>query len=314
MERIVFGVGALCLLASLCVMLYIRRQLVHYTNQLMKCLDSVLAGKNRITLQESRETLMGKVQMKIYQLYEAVERKAEENLQQRQQLQEIISDVSHQVKTPVASLRMYHSLLERPNLKLEEREDFLRGAQQQADKLEFFMDSMIKMSRMEAGLVKTEPEKASVYELVARAVCDAALKAEEKKIEIQVDMQEELTAWFDRRWTEEAVFNILDNAVKYTEPEGSIWISCRQTDFYVRIEIRDNGSGIEEAHLTDIFKRFYREPRAAGKEGVGIGLYLAREIIMQQKGFIEVRSKVGKGTCFYISLPIQRQNTALCGV
>lgn len=168
------------------------------------------------------------------------------------------------------------------------------------------MQSMIRMSRMETGLIKVQPKEHSVYELLARAICDAALKAEEKGIEIQVSCEESLRAYFDKRWTQEAVFNVLDNAIKYTGQGGKLWISAEKTDFFVRIKIRDNGRGIPEDRLPHIFKRFYREPESAETEGIGIGLYLTREIVMLQKGFVEAHSRVGEGTAICIHLPVEQ--------
>lgn len=210
---------------------------------------------------------------------------------------------------------MYHNLLERKELEEKKREEFLAAVEHQVDKLEFFMKSMIRMSRLETGIVQVNSEKKAVYELIAQAVCDVALKAEQKKIDIVIDESVvsdkadggELTAYFDTRWTAEAVFNILDNSVKYTQDGGKIVISARKTDFYVRIGIKDSGRGIAEARIPMIFKRFYREPESANVEGVGIGLYLAREIVMRQKGFIEVHSKEGKGTTVFVNLPVERQ-------
>lgn len=307
MDRILLGISLLLFLGSAGVAVYVRKSLVRYTVQLSDCLDAILAGKKNIDFQEDQETLIGKLQMKMRQLYEVMEKKSEESIRQREQLESMISDISHQVKTPIASIRMYHGLLERKELEEEKREEFLYAAEHQVDKLEFFMQSMIRMSRLETGIIKVRPAENSVYELIAQAVCDVALKADEKKIGIEVTCKEQLTAYFDKKWTVEAIFNILDNGVKYTEAGGRIEISAGKTDFFVRILVKDNGRGIEESRITEIFKRFYREPESADMEGVGLGLYLAREIVMKQKGFIEVRSKKGEGTAVYVNLPVERQ-------
>ena len=166
------------------------------------------------------------------------------------------------------------------------------------------MKSMIKMSRLENGIVKVQPKENSIRQLLEQAVCDVALKADEKQIHIEMACEDSLKAVFDGKWTLEAVFNILDNAVKYTGVGGNIRIQAQVTDFYVRIGIEDDGKGIEESRITEIFKRFYREPEVADQDGVGVGLYLAREIVMKERGFIEVRSKAGKGTKFYVNLPV----------
>lgn len=307
MEEMILGISLLLFLASMGTALYVRKSLVQYTGEICDCLDAMLAGRTDIDFHEDQETLIGKIQVKMRQLYEILEKRTEESLRQREQLESMISDISHQVKTPITSIRMYHNLLERKELSQEKREEFLRAVENQVDKLEFFMNSMIKMSRLETGIVKVQPSESRVHELIARAVCDVALKAEKKEIAIEVDCKEELTAYFDSRWTAEALFNILDNGVKYTGPGGRIEIFAEKTDFFVRIKVKDNGKGIARARIPDIFKRFYREPESAQIEGVGIGLYLAREIVMKQKGFIEVRSREGEGTEVYINLPTERQ-------
>lgn len=314
MNWIVLGSAALLFAASVAILLYVRKGLVQYTTQLMYSLDAVLAGEARVDLREDRETLNGKLQAKLCQLNEVLEQRSEENLRQRKQLEAIISDISHQVKAPIAGIRMYHDLLSRQGLSEDRRAAFLAAVEHQVDKLEFFMKSMIRMSRLETGIVQVQPKRNPVSELIAQAVCDVALKAEKKMIDIVIDGSiddmgsgsEEMTAYFDARWTAEAVFNILDNSVKYTQSGGKIIISARKTDFYVRIGIKDNGKGIAEARIPLIFKRFYREPESAGVEGVGIGLYLAREIVMNQRGFIEVHSKEGEGTEVFVSLPAAR--------
>ncbi len=307
MNGILLGTSVLVFAVSAGILLYVRKGLVQYTTQLMGSLDAILAGEKALDLLENQDTLDGKLQAKLVQLGEMMEQKARENLRQREQLETIISDISHQVKTPIANIRMYHSLLERKALEEEKREEFQEAVERQVDKLEFFMKSMIRMSRLETGIVQVQPEKSAVSALVAQAVCDVALKAEQKKIEIVIEESEELTAYFDKRWTAEAVFNILDNSVKYTQDGGRIVLSAGKTDFYVRIGIKDNGRGIAEARIPLIFKRFYREPESANVEGVGLGLYLAREIVMKQKGFIEVHSNEGTGTTVYVNLPVGRQ-------
>lgn len=307
MNGILLGTSVLVFVVSAGILLYVRKGLVQYTTQLMGSLDAILAGEKALDLLENQDTLDGKLQAKLVQLGEMMEQKARENLRQREQLETIISDISHQVKTPIANIRMYHSLLERKALEEEKREEFQEAVERQVDKLEFFMKSMIRMSRLETGIVQVQPEKSAVSALVAQAVCDVALKAEQKKIEIVIEESEELTAYFDKRWTAEAVFNILDNSVKYTQDGGRIVLSAGKTDFYVRIGIKDNGRGIAEARIPLIFKRFYREPESANVEGVGLGLYLAREIVMKQKGFIEVHSNEGTGTTVYVNLPVGRQ-------
>ena len=304
MEKLILAVSLICLLASAVIMALVRKRLLQYSRQMGECLDAMIAGRKEIVFQEEEDTLTGKLQSKLHRLCESLDQKSQENEIQRRQLETMVADISHQVKTPIANVRMYHSLLEKKNLDEEKRQQFLAAAERQTDKLEFLMKSMIKVSRLENGIVKVQPKENSIRQLLEQAVCDVALKADEKQIHIEMACEDSLKAVFDGKWTLEAVFNILDNAVKYTGVGGNIRIQAQVTDFYVRIGIEDDGKGIEESRITEIFKRFYREPEVADQDGVGVGLYLAREIVMKERGFIEVRSKAGKGTKFYVNLPV----------
>ncbi len=302
---ILFTAAGLLFLAAVGIIAYTRHSLIMYTKKLSDCLNSMIAGDEEIAFEEEEDSLVGKVQAKMRKLYEILQSRTEDSQRNQKNLEKTISDLSHQVKTPIASIRMYQNILMRQGINEEDRMEFLRNAEKQVDKLEFLIQAMIKMSRLETGIVNVSPKSESVYQLVEAAVCDVALKAEAKNIGISVDCKETLLAYFDKKWTTEALFNIIDNAVKYTKEGGEIRISASATDFFIRIQVRDNGRGIEESHITEIFKRFYREPSAAEVEGVGIGLYLAREIITKEKGFIEVRSKIGIGSLFSLNLPIE---------
>ena len=225
---------------------------------------------------------------------------ADQRWEEKKQMEEIVSDISHQVKTPIANLRMYHELAAQEP---EKAGEFMEAEERQIDKLEFLMKTMIKMSRLETGLIEVKPLKNKVYDLIFQAVCTIALKAEKKEIDIEVECSENLEALFDRKWTVEALANILDNAVKYSGKGSRIRIRADRTDYFVRIRVEDEGRGIREDNLPNIFKRFYREKESNDVEGVGIGLYLTRQIIMQEKGFVEALSRQGIGAVFSLHLP-----------
>ena len=161
----------------------------------------------------------------------------------------------------------------------------------QMEKIDFLMQSMVKMSRLETGILQIHKEDKDLYETIRHAVAGVVLEAAWKGIDLYVNCEENMIIRHDSKWTEEAIYNILDNALKYTEPGGKISIS-------------DTGKGIAPERQAEIFTRFYREPEVHDKPGVGIGLYLARTIMELQKGYIEVRSEVGKGACFCLYLPV----------
>ena len=165
------------------------------------------------------------------------------------------------------------------------------------------MQAMIKTSRLEAGVIALEPKPQAIYDTLAAALGGILLNAEQKKIAVTVDCPETVTAIHDRKWTTEALFNILDNAVKYTPEGGNIQIAVASWEMYAKINISDTGIGIPEQHQGTIFKRFYREDSVHDTPGIGIGLYLTREIIARQGGFIRVASKDGIGSTFSVFLP-----------
>ncbi len=225
---------------------------------------------------------------------------AKEN-QQRQKdvIQGLISDISHQTLTPVSNLKIYAELLAEETPGDSEIADTIL---EQTEKLDFLIQSLVKLSRMENGIIAVHPERAQVWELFERLRGEYGKKAEEKRISLKVE-KTCLKADFDLKWTAEALGNILDNAVKYTEDGGNIVVRAQEYSFFVRIDVADDGIGIDEEEIPKIFSRFYRSFSVSDRPGVGIGLYLAREIVQAQKGYIRVSSKAGEGTVFSVFLP-----------
>ena len=214
----------------------------------------------------------------------------------------MISDISHQVKTPIANLKMINSTLIDQEVPVQKQKEFLAAQTSQLDKLDFLMQAMIKTSRLETGVISLEKKEQPIYDTLAAALGGILLSAEKKRIDVQVDCPERLEACHDRKWTSEALFNILDNAVKYTPEGGQIRVRVECWEMYLKIDIADTGIGIPEQHQGTIFKRFYREDAVHDVDGIGIGLYLAREIISLQGGYIRVASEAGKGSVFSVFL------------
>ena len=215
----------------------------------------------------------------------------------------MISDISHQVKTPATNLKMAAAILLEQELSREQQVEYLQSMNVQLDKLDFLMGAMVKSSRLEAGVISLDKQQVPIYETLAIALGSIFLKAEEKHLKVTVDCPDDLLVPHDPKWTAEALFNILENAVKYTPAEGTIQVAVVRWEACTKIDITDAGRGIPESHQATIFKRFYREPEVHSIEGIGIGLYLTREIISKQNGRIKVTSAVGTGTTFTIFLP-----------
>lgn len=218
----------------------------------------------------------------------------------------LITDISHQLKTPLASIRICHDLAKSTDLSEEERKDFLKKEAQEIEKMEVLLDELVKLSRLENNMIQIKPEKNSLKDTISEAVSQIFMKAYAKHIEISVDMKEDKEILHDRKWTVEAIVNILENAVKYSDFGTTVEIRVSELASNILIEIEDEGIGIKEEEIHKIFKRFYRGRLAKErvKEGAGVGLYLARNIIEQQGGTIIAKRKPEKGTVFKIMLPL----------
>lgn len=300
-----FYIGCGMILCAIGGAILLRWYLVTYTNRLMLCLNEMLAGKDRLEIQDEKELLMGKIEARLLQVYEILREQKVQSQKDKTIIETMISDISHQVKTPITNIRIYQGLLQNGDLAKEQRTCFVQQMEKQVDRLDALMDSLIQMSRLEAGIIQVKPVQQSLLPLIEEAICQEALKAEEKQIQIQVDCSSRLAGIFDKKWTVEALGNILNNAIKYTRPGGKVSVIADTTDFFVRIRIADTGKGIPEEHYTSIFKRFYREEDVQQEEGAGIGLFLAQEIIRKQSGYIDVKSQPGRGSVFSIYLPAE---------
>lgn len=294
------------LFAGMCFFLWrwlkLRREIYRFTDDMDKCLEEMIQGKEEICFDETSEDVLSKLQTKLKRLYEMQQHYASDSMKEKEKIQSLISDISHQTKTPAANMKMYLEILENRDNSPETTEEFLKLIGTQIEKLEFLIGAMLKMSRLENGILKIEKKPELLAGTIGNALAAVMGKADAKKIRIEADCPPRLSIPHDAKWTEEAVYNILDNAVKYTESGGWIKVSVTIQEIYVKISIADNGRGIAEENLGRIFQRFYREKEVHGQEGVGIGLYLAREIIARQQGYIEVRSKKGEGSEFCIYL------------
>ena len=237
---------------------------------------------------------------RLYQIMQENRRKVDE---ERKELQALVSDISHQVKTPVSNLKMAADTLLEKSMAEAERTDFIQGIRTQTDKLDFLFQALVKTSRLETGVIQLDKKPGRLFETIAQAMSGIVYAAEKKQIAVSVDCPEDLTLSHDSKWTSEALFNLLDNAVKYTPAGGNISVSVVAWEMYVEVKVTDTGKGISESNQAAIFRRFYREEEVHEQQGVGIGLYLAREIVTRQGGYIKVISELGQGSTFSIMLP-----------
>lgn len=247
--------------------------------------------------------LFYKINHRLIRLYEVMQENRNSVAKERADLQELISDISHQVKTPIANLKMVNSTLLEQTVTQEKQQDFLQASAGQLDKLDFLMQAMIKTSRLETGVITLEKKEQPIYDTLAAALGGILINGEAKHILVEVDCLEDLKVVHDRKWTSEALFNILDNAVKYTPVGRHICVAVADWEMYLKIDISDTEKGIAEDRQGAVFKRFYREEEVHDIDGVGIGLYLSRQIVTMQGGYIRVDSTPGQGSTFSVFLP-----------
>ena len=298
------GVLLLCALIWLFLLTQIfGKRLSAFTSVLCQTLDHMIEGNEAPLRPEDSETMLARICYRLSRLYQIMQENQRKVDEERQELQSLISDISHQVKTPVSNLKMAaDTLLEKP-VSEAERIDFIRGIFSQTDKLDFLFQVLVKTSRLETGVIQLEKKPGRLFDTVAQAMSGIVYAAEKKEIAVSVDCPEDLAVSHDSKWTSEALFNLLDNAVKYTPAGGKIAVSVVLWEMYVEVKVTDTGKGISESNQAAIFRRFYREEEVHEQQGVGIGLYLAREIVTRQGGYIKVVSEPGKGSEFSIMLP-----------
>ena len=213
----------------------------------------------------------------------------------------LIADISHQTRTPIANLLLYASLLSESELDPRQREQ-VNALSAQAEKLSFLIKALVKASRLEAGIVAPAPAVNPVGPLLENAVEQEGPAALAKQITLTADPFDGSAA-FDPRWTGEALGNVVNNAVKYTPPGGRVSVSAQLLDSFCRIDVADTGPGVPESEQAAVFNRFYRGGATRAAEGLGLGLYLAREILARQGGYIRLSSRPGEGCVFSLYLP-----------
>ena len=276
-----------------------------YQRRIRRQMDTVLERLDRAiggTIQENTydESIESAVTQRLNQLVEMSMLNCDQADKERNLVKALISDISHQVRTPLTNIMLYAGLLEEQELS-ENAGEMASRIHRQADKLDFFMKELVRSSYLETDMITVHVEKSSVDELIARACQAVEMQALKKEIVIEAAPSSE-QAFFDMKWTVEALVNLLDNAVKYS-PVGSVVRICAVPyESFLCIRVKDEGIGIREEEQGMIFRRFYRSPSVSGEKGLGIGLYLVREIIKKQAGYVKVKAEPGVGAEFFVYL------------
>lgn len=277
----------------------LRREVDQFAAEMEQSLDAVIAGHAEAEVLE--DSLFAKLQEKLLRTNHIFALREQKNKKEREQLQSLISDISHQSRIPIANQRIYLDLLAE-EVQSEEGMQALRSLEHQMERLQFLMESMIKLSRMESGMIQIRKKPQDLMETIRKAVAGIVVEASKKNQQLSVDGPTQLTVMHDAKWTTEAIGNVLENAVKYTDEDGQIRVTVRRQEIFTVVEVTDTGRGIAAERQAQIFGRFYREPEVHERPGIGIGLYLTRKIMEAQDGYVDVVSKPGVGATFRLHL------------
>lgn len=277
------------------------KKLDHMLDSFQKwSVDGVIVGESdRLDLRERRES---RIASQLRRILSSARFREQQAVKERNQTVELIADLSHQFKTPLANIIMDTELLQEDSLSEEKRKEFLEHARSQADKMQWLMADLLKASRLENGVIRFDAENAGIKETIAKALSSVYAQASDKDIELIVEEFQDFQLWHNPKWTAEALSNLLENAVKYSQKKSRIRIALTRLDIYTKITVTDEGIGIPESEYNLIFKRFYRGRNAVGREGSGLGLYLAQLIVQHENGYITVASREGEGSSFSLFL------------
>lgn len=266
--------------------------------QIDKYIMDILNNKDTFDIRDYNEDVLSKLKNDIYKITVLLKEEKEKSLKEKKNLEVILSDISHQIKTPLTSMYVINDLLLDDNLDKKKKKEFLNKNRIQLERIEWLVTSLLKISRLDSGTIKLQKQKVDVCDLIETVIEPLKIPIELKNQELLLDIEDDLKINVDLEWTSEALINILKNAYEHTPKGGTIEVSARENPIYTEITILDNGEGIDSDSISHIFERFYKGD--SHKESIGIGLNMAKTIVEKENGVIEVDSKRGEFTSFTI--------------
>lgn len=266
--------------------------------------DEIMKDNYSFDMKDYDQGILSRLNFQFKQMSKKLENNITTLEAEKENIKSLVTDISHQLKTPVSSIKLFNQILLEDDISHNERTEFLTRSESDINSLEWLVGSLVKLSRLEVGMINIKMEREDIKNTILKAVKEIYFKAEEKNIEISIGNFKNVLIDHDTNWTKEAVFNVLENAVKYTNEGGKISVDMIELESFIRIDIEDTGIGISENEMNDVYKRFYRgKSKAVGvKEGSGVGLYLTKKILEIQGGSIMLTSRQGEGTVFNLFL------------
>ncbi len=298
MSKFIVVLALISIIAAFTVVLINHVRTKRTMDTLEKMIDSAADGEYSET--KFDESRLSALETKFSNYLSSSSTSSKNIMKEKEKIKTLISDISHQTKTTISNLILYSELIEEEDLSEDMRSN-VEAIKQQAEKLEFLIKSLVKLSRLENGILNLSPRKEEIQPMLKDIYERYISKAKNKNLELNIEKTTS-KATFDRKWTTEALGNIVDNAIKYTNI-GEININVKEHEIFTRIDISDTGMGIDESEQAEVFSRFYRSQSVHNDEGVGIGLYLTREIISSEGGYIKLTSELGVGSTFSVYIP-----------
>lgn len=270
-------------------------------DELSLMLNQILEGKE-VTYSDTKDTRLSKISHQVKKVKDMIEIEVEQSKSEKEAIKSLISNMSHQLKTPLSNITIYCELLENMNISTSQKKEFLQKMKNETFKIDWLLQSLFKMTKLEDGVINFEVDELLIKDTILQSISTVFNKAEAKNIRINLEPFSDVKLVHNKKWTIEAIVNVLENAIKYSPSNSVITVSIIKMELYTKITIKDEGIGIDSKELNDIFKRFYRSKNVENQNGTGIGLYLARLILEKENGNIIVESKLGNGSCFSIFL------------
>lgn len=253
-----------------------------------------------LKIEDNKDGELSRLRNELYKTTVILREAAENSEEEKEKLSIAIADISHQLKMPLTSIRiMLDNISDNPDMPQEIREDFIQDISKQVKHMSSLVISLLKIAKFDAGTIKMENEEIDAKKLIDSVINNLAILIEIKEIEVITKIDEKAIFIADYKWQQEALTNILKNAIEHSQPKSNIYIIVENTSIFLKIKIKDEGQGIEQKDLKHIFERFYRA-KNCNEDSIGIGLSLAKTIIEQNNGYIKATSEVGKGTLFEI--------------
>ena len=265
---------------------------------MQKYMDNILIDNYNIDINTYDDNVLSSLKDDIYKMTIKLKNMADNSNKEKKYLATTLSDISHQLKTPLTSLFVFNEILKQDNLDSKTRKEILEKSEKQLERIKWLITSLLKMSQLDSGSIILQKDKVNLQKLINESCEPFLISLDLKNVKLQINIDKKAFIICDKNWTIEAISNIVKNALEHVKENGTITIQSITNPIYLKLEIIDDGEGIKAEEINHIFERFYHGNK--NKDSIGIGLNMSKMIIEKQKGHIEVESKLNKGTKFSI--------------